>query len=112
MHKHASFSIHFRWLTILSILSLSIATSGTTWTTIGVEGTAGIDGICSIISSHWKNWQPLAWNTRLTVSHSTEANANMHIWKDAYWKVEALVEHAVKVLLCVSSVPVGEDMAI
>jgi hypothetical protein len=34
------------------------------------------------------------------------------IWKDAYQKVGALVEYAVKVLLCGCSVPVGEDMTI
>jgi hypothetical protein len=34
------------------------------------------------------------------------------IWKDAYRKVGALVEHMVKVLLCGCSVPVGKNMAI
>jgi hypothetical protein len=34
------------------------------------------------------------------------------ISKDYYQKVGALVEHAVKVLLCGCSVPVGEDMVI
>jgi hypothetical protein len=34
------------------------------------------------------------------------------ILKYAYRKVEALVKHAMKVLLCGCSVPVGEDMTI
>jgi hypothetical protein len=34
------------------------------------------------------------------------------ISKDAYQKVGALIEHAVKVILCSCSVIVGEDMAI
>jgi hypothetical protein len=70
MHTHTRFSINFRWSTIMSILSLSTATSGTTWTVVGGEG---IGGICSIMSSHWKNWQPLAWNIRLT-THNLALN--------------------------------------
>jgi hypothetical protein len=74
MHTHTSFSIHFRWSTILSILSFSPTISGTTWIAIGGEGTTWlIGGICSIMSSHWKNWQSPAWNTRLA-THSLALN--------------------------------------
>jgi hypothetical protein len=55
MHTHTSFSIHFRWSTIMSILSLSTATLGIAWIAIGGEGTTRIGGIYSIMSSHWKN---------------------------------------------------------
>jgi hypothetical protein len=48
-----------------------------------------------------------------TVSHSTEANPNMHVYERMVTKkIEALVEHAVKVLLCGCLVPVGEYIAI
>jgi hypothetical protein len=112
MPTHTSFLIHFRWSTIMSILSLSTTTSGIAWTAVGGEG---IDDIYSIMSSHWKNWQPLAWNTRLT-THSLALNRETKlkyqcIWKDAYPKVGAHVEHTVKVPLCGCSIPVGEDMA-
>jgi hypothetical protein len=74
MHTHTSFLIHFRWWTIMSILSLSMATSGIAWTVVGGEGTTWLIGSnYSIISSHWKNWQPPAWNTRLT-THSLTLN--------------------------------------
>jgi hypothetical protein len=98
----------------MSILSLSMTTLGPTWTAVGVEGTTKIGGIYSIISSHWKNWQPPAWNTRLT--HSLKLNWSKHkhacIWKNAYRKVMTLVEHTVKVLLCGCSVPIDEGMTI
>jgi hypothetical protein len=63
------------------------------------------------MSSHWKNWQPPARNTRLT-THSLTLNREACISKDAYRKVGPLVEHAVKVILCGCSVTVGGDMAI
>jgi hypothetical protein len=66
MHTHTSFSIHSRWSTILSIL----CTHTQAWIVVGGKG---IGGICSIMSSHWKNWQPPAWNTWLT-THSLALN--------------------------------------
>jgi hypothetical protein len=116
MHTHTSFSIYVRWSTILSILHLSTTTSGIAWRIVGGKGTTRLKGgICSIMSSHWKNRQPPAWNTRLTthsltLNHAETKNACM--WKDAYQKVGALVEDVVQVLLCGCSVPVGKDMAI
>jgi hypothetical protein len=86
MHQHTSFSINFRWSTIMSILYLSTTTLGIAWTVVRGEWTVGIGGICSVMSPHWKDWQPLAWNTRLT-THSLTLNRSKHkhacIWKDA-----------------------------
>jgi hypothetical protein len=78
MHTHISFSIQFRWSIIMFILSLSTASSGTAWTVVGGKG---IGGICYIMSSHWKNWQPPAWNTRLTtLSHSTTKHTKTYMY--------------------------------
>jgi hypothetical protein len=114
-HTHTSFSIYFRWSIINSILSLSMTTLGIAWTIVGGKGTTGIGGIYSIMSFHWKKWQPLAWSIRLNTKSRTQPQSKLRhvcISKDAYQKVGALVEHTVKVLLCSSSVPVGEDMVI
>jgi hypothetical protein len=49
-----------------------------------------------------------------TQSHTQLRSKLKHAYipKDAYRKVGALVEHAVKVILCAYSVTVAEDMAI
>jgi hypothetical protein len=49
-----------------------------------------------------------------TQSHTQPRSKLKHacISKDAYRKVEALIEHEVKLLLCGCSVPVDEDMPI
>jgi hypothetical protein len=100
MHTHTSFSNYFRWSTILSILSLITATSGTSWIAVGGEGTTWLlGGICSLNCTQSRT-QP--W---IKLKHAC-------ISKDAYRKVGALIEHAVKVILCGCSVTVGEDMAI
>jgi hypothetical protein len=112
---HTSFSIHFRWSTFLSILSLSTTTSRTAWTVVEGEGTTWIGGpalLCPPIG-RTGNLQPETQDWLHTVSHSVVKQTQTCLYiKGCLPKSRALVEHAVKVLLCGCSFPVGEDIAI
>jgi hypothetical protein len=69
MHTHTSFSIHFRWSTIMSILSLTTTTSGIAWIVVGGKGIGGITSCPPIGRTH--NLRPKVQDWLHTVPHST-----------------------------------------
>jgi hypothetical protein len=116
MHTHTSFSIHFRWPTILSILSQhgyfkNSLNSYRRWRNFRINRWHLLHHVLPLEEQATSG---LKHKIDYTQSHTHPRSKLKHacISKDAYWKVRAHVEHAMKVLLCGCLVPVEEDMAI